>query len=320
MHTRQLAEQTREAVRQWLGVAPGLIGDSVFDVQPVTVGIVQSLAGNGERIRAVRDRFGLVLLDEAHHCPAATFTDILQMFPAAFRYGLTATPERRDGLGMFMKAVIGPIRHTITSGELRDAGVQVIPEIVWIRTDFYCPNDDWVSLIATLIKDERRNDLLIGVIKRLIDDGRRIIALSERVSHAETLAAAINDSRPGAAAVITGSMPKKKREAALERVKSGEARVMFSTKLADEGLDVPALDALVLLTPSRSGGRTTQRAGRILRSLDGKRKPLIIDIVDADVGLLRSQARTRYFEAYRNLAPGRGLPEWLERQSRRSAA
>jgi superfamily II DNA or RNA helicase len=218
-----------------------------------------------------------------------------------------------------MEAVIGPIRHEITSEELRAGGVLVVPQIVWIPTDFYYPNDDWVELINTLTKDERRNALILGVVERLIDAGRRVIALSERVSHAEMLAEAINTSRPGRSVVITGSMSGKKREATLERVRSGEASALFSTKLADEGLDIPALDALVLTTPSRNGGRTTQRAGRILRSLDGKRQPLIIDVVDPRVGLLWSQARTRYFESYKNLAPGCRLPDWLERSKRRVA-
>jgi superfamily II DNA or RNA helicase len=188
VHTRQLAEQTREAMKRWLDVAPGLIGDGVFDVQPVTVGIVQSLAGNAERVEAVRNRFGLIALDEAHHSPAATFTDVLQQFPADFRYGVTATPDRRDRLSPFMELVIGPVRHTVTSEELRDAGVLVTPEIVWQRTGFQHYGDDWVELISALTKDAHRNDFLLGVMNELIDDGRRIIALSERVNHVEALA------------------------------------------------------------------------------------------------------------------------------------
>jgi superfamily II DNA or RNA helicase len=318
VHTRQLAEQTREAVKQWLGVDAGMIGDGTFDVRRVSVGLVQSLAGSKDRVDKIRDNFGLVLLDEAHHCPATTFMDVLQQFPAGYRYGLTATPQRRDGLGPFVEAVIGPIRHTITNRELREAGVLVLPSVEWVRSEFRHDGDDWVELISKLTEDETRNRLIFNVIERLIRDGRQIIALGERVKHAECLARAINMGRPGTAEVITGSMSGKKREAAFARVKSGEARVMFSTKLADEGLDAPNLDALVLLTPSRSAGRTIQRAGRVLRSVDGKRQPVIVDIVDANVGLLRSQAKTRFFEAYRTLAPDCRLPEWLETKKRRS--
>jgi superfamily II DNA or RNA helicase len=320
VHTRQLAEQIREAVKKWLKVEAGMIGDSVFDVRPVTVGIVQSLAGHGERVDEVKNRFGLVLLDEAHHCPANTFTEVLQQFPAAFRYGLTATPTRRDGLGSFMAAVLGPVRHEITAEDLRRAGVLVVPDIEWMRTDFYCSSDEWVDIIGALVKDEGRNRLIFGVINRLLNEGRQIIALSERVAHAEMLTRLINADRPGEAEVVTGSMSKKKRDAAMERTKSGEARILFSTKLADEGLDLPDLNALVLLTPSRNGGRTVQRVGRVLRAVPGKPQPVVVDMVDPHVGILWSQARSRYFDAYRQLAPPCRLPEWLEHSNKRSVA
>jgi superfamily II DNA or RNA helicase len=242
VHTRRLAEQTRDAMQKWLCISPGLIGDGVFDVQPVTVGIVQSLAGNAERIAAIRDKFGLVILDEAYHSPAASFTDVLQQFPAKYRYGATATAIRQDGLWEFAELVIGPVRYEVAPDELRDAGVLVVPDIEWIRSDFRHSGDDWVPLISALVKDESRNDLLVGVVNRLIDDGRRIIALSERVSHAELLAELVNRSRPGAAVVITGSMSKKKREEAFGRMRNDKAHVLFSTKLADEGLDEQYLD------------------------------------------------------------------------------
>jgi superfamily II DNA or RNA helicase len=244
---------------------------------------------------------------------------VLQQFPADFRYGVTATPDRRDGLGPFIELVIGPVRHTVTAEELHDDGILVVPEIVWLKTDFRCFADEWVDLISALVTNERRNHFILEAVLRLIDDGRRIIALSERVNHVEALADAINRSRPGAAVVVTGSMGRKKSDAAMSRIMSGEARVLLSTKLADEGLDIPDLNALVLLTPTRNGGRTIQRAGRILRAVSGKSQPVIYDIVDPLVGILWSQARTRFLEAYKNIAPGCNLPEWLERSKRQVA-
>lgn len=318
VHTRQLAKQTAEAIERWLGVRPGLIGEGVCDVQPVSVGIIQTLATQPDLADTLAERFGLVLLDEAHHCPATTFTDVLKRFPAAFRFGLTATPNRRDGLAPFMTAVIGPVRHEITAEDLRNAGVLVTPEIRWVPTGFFSGCDEWVDLMGALTEDQGRNVLVLNLIESLIDDGRRIIALSERVAHVERLAGILNGRRPGVAALITGTMGKKAREAAMQSMRNGEARVLFATRLADEGLDMPDLDALVLLTPSRDAGRTTQRAGRILRSVPGKSQPVIYDLVDASIGLLASQARTRFFECYRELSPGCRLPEWLE--SRRRAA
>jgi superfamily II DNA or RNA helicase len=189
VHTKQLMKQTAESVKHWLRIDPGLIGDGVCDIEPITVGMLQTLASRPGLADSISGKFGLALQDEVHHAPCDTATDVLQRFPSAFRYGLTATPTRRDGLSPFMEALIGPIRHEITNADLRNAGVLVTPRIEWVRTDFQCDPGDWVYLI----------------------------------------------------------------------------------------------------------------------------------IVDANIGLLASQARTRFFDAYRSIAPDCRLPEWLERQKRRAA-
>jgi superfamily II DNA or RNA helicase len=311
VHTKDLLRQTCEAARQWLNVEPGVIGEGRCEIAPLTVGTLQSLHAHPEVLDEAKGRFGLILLDEAHHCPATSFTDVMQNFPAAYRFGLTATPERRDGLFPFLEAVVGPVRHEITNADLRRAGVLVEPKIEYVGTDFYCPYSDWTDIIEALTESAGRNALALGIIEKALDEGRRVIALTERVAHAQRLAAMMESRRPGVAALAVGVMTKKAREESIERMRSGTARVLFATKLADEGLDIPGLDALVLLTPSRDGARTTQRAGRTLRAVPGKPQPVIYDLADSRMGLLRSQARTRFFECYRKLAPGMQLPEWL---------
>jgi superfamily II DNA or RNA helicase len=312
VHTTDLLTQTAAAVRQWLGVEPGTIGGGKADIRPITVGTVQTLIRRPE----IASQFGLVLLDECHHCPASTFTDVIQRFPALHRYGLTATPDRSDGLGGFMTSVIGPVRHTIKHDELRAASVLVVPEVRFIPTDFYFPYmDNWTDLISTLIRDPQRNGLIYSTIARLLDDGRRILALTQRIEHAEMFYNAFEHDRPGSAALAVGTR-KGEREEAIQRIANGSARALFATQLADEGLDAPCLDALVLMTPQRDAGRTIQRVGRILRSMDGKRQPVVVDIIDAHIPLLRNQGLARFYGAYRQLSPGARLPEWLERQGR----
>ncbi|MDR1481875.1 MAG: DEAD/DEAH box helicase [Synergistaceae bacterium] len=314
VHTLDLLRQTREAAWRWLGVEAGTIGGGKIDVGQITVGTIQTVNKHPELIK----EFALVLLDESHHCPATTFMDTLQRFPAAYRYGLTATPNRDDGLGVFMTAVLGPIRHEITQEELRSAGVLVTPRVEFVRTDFSYPYaNDWNDMISALIRDTDRNELIYKIICRLLDGGRRILALSQRVEHCEALYRAIERSRPGAAALAVGAM-KKERAEGIRRIANGEAGVLFATQLADEGLDAPILDAEVLLTPQRNSGRTEQRIGRILRSLDGKRQPILIDLVDACIPILRSQAHSRFFNVYRELSPGVCLPGWLSFQRGRA--
>ncbi|MDR1515312.1 MAG: DEAD/DEAH box helicase [Synergistaceae bacterium] len=315
VHTLDLLKQTREAARRWLNVEAGTVGDGAFDIKPVTVGTVQTVRKHPELARM----FGLVLLDECQHSPASTYTDTLQIFPAVYRYGLTATPKRDDGLERFMTAVIGPIRYEITRDDLRTANVLVIPRIEFMRTAFdYRYIDDWTDMISALTNDADRNNLIYRIICHLLGDGRRVLALSQRVAHCEALYRAVERFRPGVAALAVGAR-KKERIDGIRRVTSGEAQVLFATQLADEGLDAPILDAVLLMTPQRSESRTIQRAGRVLRALDGKPQPLVIDLVDDKVGILRNQARSRFFNAYRQLSPGARLPEWLNDRRRVAA-
>ena len=315
-HTKELLKQWCGELQNFLGVNAGQIGDGSFDIQPITVSLVQSLVSRPELLEDIKNRFGLILLDEAHHCPAKTFTEVIQYFPALFRYGLSATPERRDGLTDFLFSVIGHSRHTITSNELHAGGVLVTPEIRMIPTEFESfYEDDWVSLMTELTESDERNKFAVDVIVDLVDNGRKVIALSERVAHVEKLDSMINKLRKGASIPAYGKLPKRARETAFDKIRNGDAQVLLATKLADEGLNLPNLDAVVLLTPSRDAGRTMQRVGRTLRAVPNKPAPIVIDIVDVQVPLLASQARTRFFNCYRKISPKSRLPDWLNNKS-----
>jgi hypothetical protein len=227
VHTKDLLRQTCAAARQWLGVEPGVIGEGKHSLAPITVGMVQTLHAHPEILNGAKGRFGLVMLDEAHHAPATTFTAVMQAFPAAYRYGLTATPERRDGLFPFLEAVVGPVRHEITNEDLRRAGVLVVPKIEYVRTDFHCSSSEWVDIIEALTEDAARNALALGVIERALDEGRQVLALTERVAHAQRLAALMESRRRGITALAVGTMKKQAREEAIERMRSGAGALCY---------------------------------------------------------------------------------------------
>jgi superfamily II DNA or RNA helicase len=322
VHSKDLMSQTIAAVRQWLGVEPGVIGGGQkTDIQLVTVATVQTLDKRPELVKELAGQFGLVLQDESHHAAASTFMGLLQRFPANFRYGLTATPNRADGLGSFMTSVIGPIRHEIRQDELKAANVLIVPRVEFIKTGFYYDydsedNNDYTRMITKLVRDGDRNELIYSVIRQLLDDGRRVIALTGRVEHCEDFHRIFEKVWPGVAALAVGAMKRKERAENILRITTGNARVLFATSLADEGLDVPHLDALILMSPSRSERKTIQQAGRIMRSVDGKRQPVICDLVDVRIPVLRSQAHSRFFGVYRQLSPETCLPDWLEYKRR----
>ena len=100
--------------------------------------------------------------------------------------------------------------------------------------------------------------------------------------------------------ILTGTTKKKDREAIMQDMNGRKYRVLFATKLAREGLDITHLDTLILATPKRAKGATTQEVGRIMRSCEGKTEAKVIDFVDDKLGIFKGQFYKRK-EAYKEM-------------------
>lgn len=303
-HTHELAQQTAERARATLGLEGdelGLIAGGKHSLgSHLTIALVQSLRQHPEILDAFQESLGMVILDEAHHAPAMTFSEILSEIPALYRLGLTATPERRDGLHPMMHAVIGPTLHRTDLADLEAVGKVLVPRVVQVETSFRSSSGEYREILASLTKSPERNGLILDAIEAEVDAGRHCLVLSERVDHCNDLAAMLAQRRPDiTAGVITGRMNHRERERQMARAAGRAAKVIFATQLADEGLDLPHLDALFLAAPVRSPGKVLQRLGRIMRPAPGKMDAVVYDFIDDQVGILRAQARKRFFEVYR---------------------
>lgn len=290
VHTSVLFDQTAEAARRFLGVEPGLVGRGREEPGDVTVAMVQTLMRRD--VVAWRDRFGLVILDEAHHCPAETFKTLVQEFAARYRIGLSATPTRKDRLHPILFDVMGPILHVVTPRTLLASGSIAKVEVVPVETGFRGRyRRDYASLLNRVVRDGRRNALIVESVLR--HRGRCSLVLTERVEHARLLAKILS-GRGLKAAALTGDMPGEDREEVMRGFSSGDLDVMVSTTaLVGEGFDLPALDAVFVTVPHANPAKTTQILGRALRPCEGKVAGRVVDFVDSEVPLLRHQAERR---------------------------
>ena len=268
VHTLDLQRQWIERVRSTLpGVrcvdAPDAAGDvAVLMVQTLT----RWTAGDLARLGA---RFGAVLVDEAHHVPADTFAHVVASLPCALRWGLTATPTRADGLHGLLFAHVGPVRHRIAVRDLQASGATLAPEVHIVRTGSDRPEDD--SARDTLIRRRARE---------LAASHRLCLVLVRRVDHARELARTLGRSVP--TGLLVGDLAESDRATVLGAARAGRIGVIVATSLADEGLDLPELGAVILGSPTSSIGRVQQRIGRALRPRPGKRRPIVLDLVDAN--------------------------------------
>lgn len=258
VHKEFLANQWRERIAQFCpGSSVGRIQGDEFDVEhDFVIAMIQTLCVRKFPIGTF-DSFGLVVVDEAHHIGAPAFSQSMFTMCPKWTLGLTATPERKDGLTRILYWFLGPEVYRLERREQSQVKVvKVTTHVSWIHGTH-------VQLITQLVQDELRNKQIIDLIKNL-SPCRKVLVLSERRGHCESMHSATSDS-----ALYIGGMSED------ELKESSTKRILFGTySLAHEGLDIPELDTLVLATPRAD---VVQAVGRILR---GKSDPMIYDIVD----------------------------------------
>jgi superfamily II DNA or RNA helicase len=184
--------------------------------------------------------------------------------------GLSATPERKDGLSKVLYWFLGPQIITIK----RETGKPSI-RFIFNNTKDYTEEFNQAgrvnnpAMITNLTKQQGRNELIVNTVKSLVA-GRKTLILSDRREHCENIAAQLVAAGI-TAGVYLGGMSTQDREA------TTESQVIVGTYQASgEGFDVPLLDTLILATPKSD---VEQAVGRILRQKNAN-EPLVIDIVD----------------------------------------
>ena len=304
MHTLDLVEQWARRVRDELGVE-AVIASEGRRPEPgrVTLATVQTLARWGWWERAAWGRsFGLLIMDEAHHTPASTFVDVVLSMPALHRLGLTATPTRADGLTDWLWAHLGPERYGVEQRDLQTEGAVLVPNVQvletgWepaLRKDGLPPSPDQVRRQRMTSRD--RNGLIADTVAALAREGHQVLVLADQVPHVQQLAELTGGT------ALHGELAEGARRQALAEATAGRIRVLVATSVADEGLDLPTLSALVLAVPSAARAKVEQRVGRILRPCPGKPPPVVVDVLDADEAAQRAhQERQR---VYRRLGAG----------------
>lgn len=303
VHTKELAAQWIERIGTYLGIPPaecGLIAGGRMKIGPkMTVALVQSLYKCAEE---ASEQIGFVVADECHRCPSRTFTEAVASFDAKFMLGLSATPWRRDNLSRLIFWHLGDVHHEVDKADLVAAG-EVLPAEVVVRETRFKPYHDPVSeyskMLSELTADTERNLLIAQDVAREVRESRGIsLVLSDRRVHCENLQALLRYRFKTDAELMIGDMPIHERQAVVERLNAGLARVVIATgQLIGEGFDCRNLTTLFLATPIRFSGRVLQYLGRVLRPAPAKQKARVFDYVDVQVETLvkAAQARQRVY-------------------------
>lgn len=310
VHTKDLLDQWKERIHDFLDIPMneiGEIGGGKFKVKPITIGMIQTLSRmNKEKIDPLNTYFGQIIQDEAHHQPANTFVKAITNFSCKYQLGLSATPYRSDGLTKLIQLYMGKISATITNNDLCEAGAKIHPVIKTINTNFTYEIDeevetfDYVLLIDQLIADKDRNELIMKNLCEEAYKGHFILVLSTRVLHSKFLNAYMQ-LLGYSSEYLDSQSSSRERKDIIQKMNIGKINAIFSTtQLAGEGLDIPRLDRLFLITPVKFKGKVIQFIGRICRVYDKKVNAIVYDYVDVNVkpclGMYISRLKNVYYE------------------------
>jgi superfamily II DNA or RNA helicase len=305
-HTIDLLTQSRERAESRLklsGDQIGIIqGDNYSIGTHMTFATVQTLAKRD--LKDIIKHFGCIIIDECHlvfkdYAKARLIESVISQFPAYYRFGMTASEYRSDGLINTMFTVIGPKIYEVNQADLNKAGNVVTPEIEFIETQFqYIPDEDEErlnvqKLLVAMRDDVYRQQLLKNILEKDIVKGDYCIVLGDSLAHLEELKDYV-ESLGRVAAYVNGSTPKKKREKIMADMKSGCYQYLFATyQLAKLGLDIPRLNKLVFATPKKDRTSIQQAVGRIMRPLTGKLPGKVYDLWDRGVNACKYWAYDR---------------------------
>lgn len=274
VHKEFLANQWRDRIIHFCpGATIGRVQGDTFDIEKdYVIAMIQTMCMR-EFDKKAFDSIGLLVVDEAHHIGAPAFSQFMFKICPKFTLGLTATPERKDGLTRLLYWFLGPEFFRI---ERTNQGTT---QVITLRYTDEAFKDappvtrfgklNMAGMINVVAELEARNVLIVKTVNEALGNNRRVLVLSDRREHCFVLQNMIGSK----AKLYIGGMKED------ELAESAKSPVVVATfQLAHEGLDIPVLDTVILATPKSD---IKQSIGRIMRETVGKlNNPLIYDVAD----------------------------------------
>ena len=281
VHTEDILNQWIEYAKEAIpDIEIGVIRGSRCEIGHLTIATIQTLKNYSDP--SFWKQFGAIIADEAHHGAAPSWEATMNLSPAFYRFGVTASATRADGMHPALKYIFGPVIHE------QEFSSPVKLKVVPIRTKLkfrYRGSFDWSKLLNELVRDDDRNQQIAEVADAEIEKGNSVLVLSRRIEHLEHIAGRMR----GPCEILTGQRKSKDRRRILDGFRRGRIQCLLATQLADEALDVPRLNRVILTHPGKHEGRLIQQIGRAIRTHPNKDNAIIYDVVDMKINVLRRQ-------------------------------
>jgi len=304
-HTQDLLNQSLERARSCFDCNSTMFGTITAGKINISNGItfatVQTMCKLD--LDKYRNEWAVVIVDECQHCcgsptRVSQFYRVVNNLFAPYKFGLTATPKRTDGLEKSMFALLGDMITEITKEQVADMTCNV--HIKTVKTNYF-PNADnilngdgtinYTNLITDLVEDNSRFEVVMKTINK--ECRKFSMVLANRVAFLQKMQGAYNGKSICLSSINSSNKSRQERKKALIMLNNGEIDCIFATyQLAAEGLDCPNLRYVVFTTPEKNERTVTQAVGRVARKADGKEYGTVIDFTD-DFGMYNRWAKVR---------------------------
>lgn len=317
VHTKDLLYQAKQSFEEVLGMNIGQVGDGIIDIQPVTVATMQTIfkalgkeyketdedvsretdikfeGGNIYEINKMLSETQLVIWDEVHRIACDMAMGVSDSITnASYRIGLSASPWRDDGADLMIEASTGSVIYKVSASNLINQGFLVPPIIKMEKIPPVQHVGTYDQLYkANIVDNQYRNERILFHVEQLMEQGIPTLILVKHIRHGKILQKLIRE-RFGPVDFLSGRDYTHVRNQTIEDLRIGNKDLLIASTIADEGLDIKRLGAVILAGSGKSSTRALQRVGRAIRPYEGKSHAIVIDFID-ECSYLREHAERR---------------------------
>ena len=293
VHRKELMYQTAQRLEDRLGIEVGIMGDGKHIQAQVTVAMVQTLY-NMLPIKKTHSVLfpdnKLLVVDECHHISSNSMMDVISHIPGHYRFGMSGTPLKYDALSdMKLIAATGDVVVDVTNEFMIESGWSAKPVIkMYIVED---TNDALWSMEyadaykSMIVNHKQRNNIIIDYANK--SEGV-VLILVNQLEQGRLLRDAIPYS-----IFVHGSDDTDYRQGVLSNIRAAVKGIFIASPIFDEGIDVPAVDTVVLAGGGKGHVKLLQRIGRGLRQKVGHNELIVIDFIDDTNEYLLNHSRDR---------------------------
>ena len=266
VHNTELRDQWVREIEALFGIKPGIIGSGTFNIDaPIVVGNIQSIIKN---LKQIEKAFGTLIMDEGHHCPASTFTSVIDSSHARYRIGLSGTMKRKDGKHIMFTDFFGPKVYKPAQSNTMEPTVHLLKSGIRLP-----PGKNWAEKVTKLLADEEYQDLVASMALVQARKGHKVLVIADRVDFLYKVKGLLGDR----AVVVVGETGD--RQAEIAKIEDGRADILCgSRQIFSEGISVNCLSYVILAIPIANAPTLEQIIGRIMRLKEGKLDPIVLDI------------------------------------------